>query len=148
MAYEYLPGNVFSYKMVSDMRLSQMIAERLAEIHVRATPAFLSAPITPSTSGTFSAHETILEQKLRIFLRNIPERYTDPVKQQRFEQLASDGTLPPTRAALCELVDSSLAHWRHLNAECGFTHNDLLLHNLILHPSESMTFKCFLWFIP
>lgn len=135
MAYEYLPGNVFSYEMVIDTNLSRMIAERLAEIHVRVTPAFLSSPISPSISGTFTAQETILERKLRLFLRAFPERFSDPAKQRRFEELAADGTLPPTRAALCELVEQSLEHWRSLNAECGFTHNDLLLHNIILHPS-------------
>ena len=138
------------YEMVRDPHISRLIAERLAEMHVLLTKHVKqqfseSGTLNESGEGSnsqglqvFKANPAVpfLELGIHRFLSAIPARFSDANKQRRFEELAREGVLPPTRDALAHEVDEMLAYWRSLNVELVFAHNDLLLANIVYNKDQ------------
>ena len=83
--------------------------------------------------GASEPEVPFLESEIRKFLTLFPERYSKPSTEARFQLLINSGAFPATRAALLLEVEEMLVHWRSLHVELTFTHNDLLLKNIVFN---------------
>jgi len=66
------------------------------------------------------------------FLSCIPQPLSDPKKQKRLEEFGKSMT--DLREEVNQMIDLAK---KHAKSPCGFTHNDLLLENIIYNAEES-----------
>ncbi|CAG9563643.1 unnamed protein product [Danaus chrysippus] len=113
LVYEYYPGVTLTTETVIDPKISTLVARQMARMHkVQLGPEVKKEPM--------------IWDKIEQFLNLIPEQYSDPDKQARFERsfvspasLRSEFSCLQQRLAGCE-------------SPLVFAHNDLLLGNVVL----------------
>lgn len=117
LVYEFVPGNVVTIETVSEPTISSLIARRMALMHrtVRPTPDLLEGnDLVPW-----------MWIKLKSMYEVVPEKFSDPIKQERFEKQFKDKTF------LKNEIDFLSKHLANCDNDIVFCHNDLLVYNII-----------------
>ncbi|XP_055322722.1 ethanolamine kinase [Sitodiplosis mosellana] len=121
LAYEYTDGKPLSKSDVYDEQIWRKIAQRMAEMHRDIDCVPLNEPV--------------LWKKINKFFDLIPTKYSNPVTQQRREEL-----LPPIHEIRAEF-NRLYAVVSKIKSPVVFAHNDLLLGNILYDTSaEIVTF--------
>lgn len=112
LVYEYIPGVTLTADTVGLPKVYKLIAKQMAKLHKVPHPES-NLPL-PN-----------LWDKMQQFYDLIPEKYEDNIKTRRYENL-----IPPKRKLL-EEVQILRENLSNLNSPIVFSHNDLLLKNVI-----------------
>lgn len=119
LCYGFSPGEVLDTKMVRDPDISRLIARRLAKMH----------SIRTSINGVVP--QPSLFPVLHKYLQLIPESFSDPVKDERFKSC-----IPP-KDILEQEIKTLKEHLVLLDSPVVFSHNDLLLKNVIYNKEKN-----------
>lgn len=118
LAYEFIPGHILNSKLIMQPEIYKLVATHMARIHK------IKAPNLPN--------HPMLWNKLQDFFNLLPERFSDHAKQKRFED-----TMVP-RLKILEEINILKKKLCKLNSPLVFTHNDLLLGNIIYTPGKNV----------
>lgn len=111
IAYEYIPGRTLNCKIVRQPEIYKLVATHLAYIHKIKLPDVAKKPM--------------LWEKVQDFFNMLPESFSDSTKQERYK-----ATIMP-RYKMQEEYNMLKIELLKLNSPVVFTHNDLLLNNII-----------------
>ena len=111
LAYEYIPGKTLTTKLIKQPEIYVLIAAHLAHMHQIKVHDMPNKPI--------------LWEKLQNFFNLLPERFSDSKTQKSFEE-----NFPPHHK-IQEEINMLKKNLSKLNSPIVFTHNDLLLNNVI-----------------
>ncbi|XP_054723170.1 ethanolamine kinase 1-like [Uloborus diversus] len=118
LCYGYSPGEVLDTETVRDPDIARLIARRLARMHgVRSG----SNGVVPRPS---------LFPVLHKYLGLVPHSFTDPLKDERLRSCI------PSREELEAEVETLKEHLVPLDSPVVFSHNDLLLKNVIYNKEK------------
>ncbi|KAF5286388.1 hypothetical protein FQA39_LY16308 [Lamprigera yunnana] len=121
LVYEYIPGHTLSSKLINQPEIYQLVARHMAYIHQVKVPETSNKPM--------------LWDKLQHFFNLLPNQFSDGTKQKRFEE----NIIP--RQQIQKEISILKTKLIKLNSPIVFTHNDLLLGNIIYTPEKnSVTF--------
>lgn len=124
LCYGFSPGEVLDTKMVRDPVISRLIARRLAKMHSIRTASVNGIVPQPS-----------LFPVLHKYLQLIPESFPDPIKDEKLKSCI------PSKDVLEMEIQTLKEHLVLLNSPVVFSHNDLLLKNVIYNEEkEEVTF--------
>lgn len=122
-AYEFLEGETLTTETVKNPKVYPLIAKRMAEMH------------SLEFENESVSKEAFIWEKMKKFMQIMPKRFSDPLKQAKFE------TLIPFHATLekeYQIMKSTLSK---VNSPVVFAHNDLLLGNILYdEKQESVIF--------
>ncbi|KAL0125429.1 hypothetical protein PUN28_004508 [Cardiocondyla obscurior] len=122
-AYEFLEGETLTTETVRDPKIYPLIAKRMAEMH------------DLKFENKSVLKEAFIWEKLKKFMQIMPKRFSDSLKQAKFEMLI------PSYAILekeYQMLKSTLSK---VNSPVVFAHNDLLLGNVLYNSKqESVVF--------
>ncbi|XP_031632931.1 ethanolamine kinase isoform X2 [Contarinia nasturtii] len=119
LAYEYTDGKPLTKTDVYDEQIWRKIARRMAEMHRDVESNKIDA-------------QPMLWTKINKMFNLIPIKYSNPIKQQRREEL-----LPPIDELRTEF-DRLFAVVSKINSPIVYAHNDLLLGNILYDASECL----------
>ncbi|XP_025830734.1 ethanolamine kinase-like isoform X2 [Agrilus planipennis] len=119
LAYEFVPGCTLNCNSVGQPTTYKMVARHLAKLH----------KVREGVNN--GEHAPILWDKLTNFLNLVPHKFSDPVKQERYESLV----LP--KEQLRKEIEYLKENLTQINSPVVFCHNDLLLGNVICTDDES-----------
>ncbi|CAL1269132.1 unnamed protein product [Larinioides sclopetarius] len=123
LCYGYSPGEVLDTKMVRDPDISKLIAGRLAKMH----------SVRSNINGVIP--QANLFPVLYKYLNLIPEYFPDPVKDVRYKSVIAP------KDKLKEEIECLKEHLVKLESPVVFSHNDLLLKNIIYNrEKDEVTF--------
>ncbi|XP_071501255.1 ethanolamine kinase 1-like [Diadema antillarum] len=123
ICYEFVPGTTLDPDTVRDPTIYPLVAKEMAKMHC----------IKPS-EGDVPAAEIF--PKMRHFISLHPARFEDPKKQELFE------TRIMTREQLVDEVNMLESIVTKLDSPVVFSHNDLLLGNIIYNKTKASV--CFI----
>lgn len=117
LVYGYIPGCTLDENTIRDPCISNLVAVHLSKLH------------------KVQLHDNMSKQpfiwnKIEAFIKLVPDRFSDEIKHKRFEELV----LP--ELAIREELRILKIELEKLNSPIVFSHNDLLLKNII-YSSES-----------
>ncbi|EGI58768.1 Ethanolamine kinase 1 [Acromyrmex echinatior] len=122
-AYEFLEGETLTIEIIKNPKVYPLIAKRMAEMH------------NLKFENGFISEDAFIWEKTKKFMQIIPKRFSDSLKQTKFEMLI------PSYAILekeYQLLKSTLSK---VNSPVVFAHNDLLLGNILYNQKqESIVF--------
>ncbi|KYN39407.1 Ethanolamine kinase 1 [Trachymyrmex septentrionalis] len=122
-AYEFLEGETLTTETVKNPKVYPLIAKRMAEMH------------NLESENESISKDAFIWEKIKKFMQIIPKRFSDSLKQAKFEMLI------PSYAILekeYQLLKSTLSK---VNSPVVFAHNDLLLGNILYNQKqESVVF--------
>ncbi|XP_024892785.1 ethanolamine kinase 1-like [Temnothorax curvispinosus] len=122
-AYEFLEGETLTTETVRNPKVYPLIAKRMAEMH------------TLKFENESVSKEAFIWEKTKIFMQIMPKRFSDSLKQAKFEMLI------PSHAILEEEYQILKSTLSKVNSPVVFAHNDLLLGNILYNPKrESVVF--------
>lgn len=111
LAYQFVPGTTLTDKTVTEPRIYDLVAKKMARLHKVEVPG--------------KKKEPCLWRKMEKFYDLVPETFSDVDKQKRYNKLI----VPKTQlAAEIKLLKNVLIN---LDSPIVFAHNDLLLGNVI-----------------
>ncbi|KAI1289693.1 Ethanolamine kinase 2 [Halotydeus destructor] len=123
VCYGFTPGKVLNQDMVRDIRISKLIAEKLAEMHSVITASSLNAssnePVKPMLFRVLRRYLELIPENQVNLSRNVPKK----------SELEQEVNFLENQLSLAE-------------SPIVFCHNDLLLKNVIYQdsPSQGITF--------
>ncbi|KAB0802137.1 hypothetical protein PPYR_04323 [Photinus pyralis] len=112
LAYEYIPGRTLNCNTIRQPEIYKLIATHLAYMHKVQLPNDL-------------AKKPMLWEKLEDFFNMLPETFSDSAKHERY-----NATIMP-RCKMQDEINMLKKKLIKLNSPLVFTHNDLLLNNII-----------------
>ncbi|KAH9494952.1 Ethanolamine kinase 1 [Bulinus truncatus] len=121
MAYGFFPGVPLDECSVREPKIQSLIAQEMVRMH--------------KVQGSFKVISDDLKQsqykeRVSSWLDTMPLHYDDPLKQNIFEK-----EIPP-KIELIKELDDIVKQLEELNMENVFSHNDLLLKNIIYNEKE------------
>lgn len=123
LAYEFVPGSTLDVDTVRDPAVYPLVARRVAQLHAVSAKEALQ-PDQPRS-------KPILWDSLSRYLAVIRDAFKDPAKKQRFVE----------KIGGLELLEKEFEDLQRqlspLDSPVVMCHNDLLLANIILDPSQS-----------
>uniref|UniRef100_A0A182Q509 ethanolamine kinase n=1 Tax=Anopheles farauti TaxID=69004 RepID=A0A182Q509_9DIPT len=119
LAYEYVPGVTLTPSTVQLEAVWPLVARRMAQMH----------KVRPD--GPADSYKSALPAKMDQFLRLVPNRFTDPRKDERVWNVF------PSVAALRDEFEELYARLLQTGSPVVFCHNDLLLGNVIYDEARS-----------
>ncbi|XP_044730625.1 ethanolamine kinase 1 [Chrysoperla carnea] len=117
LAYKYINGTTLTTETVVVPKVYKSVATQMAKLHKSINNNNNNVPM--------------LWIKCSRFLELIPEKYNDPDKQKRFE------TLCPSKSVITKELALLKSNLEQLNSPIVFTHNDLLLGNIIYNDENN-----------
>ncbi|KAF5270380.1 hypothetical protein FQR65_LT05568 [Abscondita terminalis] len=117
LAYQFIPGRTLNTKLIAQPEIYQLVATHMARMHQLKIPN--------------TSNEPMLWTKMWNFFNLLPQRFSDPVKQKRFEEII----IPQNK--ILEEMNILKKKLCKLNSPLVFTHNDLLLGNIIYTPEKN-----------
>uniref|UniRef100_A0A182P7L7 ethanolamine kinase n=1 Tax=Anopheles epiroticus TaxID=199890 RepID=A0A182P7L7_9DIPT len=117
LAYEYVPGVTLTPDTCTDDAVWPLVARRMAQMHKVVPDECTDRPALPA--------------KLDQFLRLVPERFADPLKDERVWKVF------PSVVQLREEFDALYRRLLKTDSPVVFCHNDLLLGNVIYDAARS-----------
>lgn len=118
LCYGFSPGEVLDTKMVRDPDISRLIAGRLAKMH----------SIPTNVNGVVP--QPCLFPILYKYLQLIPTSFSDPVKDAKYKSCIGPKDVLETE------INSLKEHLISLESPVIFSHNDLLLKNVIYNKEK------------
>lgn len=127
LVYEFVPGCTLKYQNLQDATIWRLVAQNMARMH--------KLPISLCGAGDASQVEPMLRTKSLKFLDLVPDRFTDPVKDERVK-----ATLP-TKEGFVKEFHQLYDALEKTKSPILFCHNDLLPGNVIYtQERNSVTF--------
>ncbi|KAL6428427.1 hypothetical protein ACFW04_008599 [Cataglyphis niger] len=117
-AYQFLEGETLTVETIRDPRVYPLIARRMAEMHC------LKPENGPEPKRAF------IWEKTKKFMQIMPKRFSDPLKQAKFEMLISPYMVLEEEYHLLENTLSKI------NSPVVYAHNDLLLGNVLYNKEQ------------
>lgn len=121
MAYGFLEGEPLNETLVRDKKVAALIAKQMVTLHNVQPDKVLQ-----------TEHQSAWPAKTLSFLKIIPTSFEDPVENARYME-----TIPCT-AELWSEFNQICQQLEALNMPVVFSHNDLLLKNIIFNEKESV----------
>ncbi|XP_011647399.1 ethanolamine kinase 1 isoform X2 [Pogonomyrmex barbatus] len=122
-AYEFLEGETLTTETVRSPKVYPLIAKRMAEMHMI------------EFEHEAVSKEAFIWKKTKNFMQIMPKRFSDSLKQAKFE------TLIPSYTTLEEEYQILKNTLSKVNSPIVFAHNDLLLGNVLYNKKqESVVF--------
>ncbi|XP_063706874.1 ethanolamine kinase [Culicoides brevitarsis] len=118
LAYEYVPGRTLNVDTVTNPEIWPLVARQMARMH------------KINLEETGSDKEPMLFGKMQQFFKLVPKKFTDPKKQEKFNELF------PSLETLYSDFNSLYKHLKQTESPIVFCHNDLLLGNVIYTEEE------------
>ncbi|KRT82156.1 phosphotransferase [Oryctes borbonicus] len=119
LSYEFVPGDTLTVKTVRNPKIYRLVANHMAKLHKVKVPNVTNP-------------EPILWTKMQRFLNLVPEEFSDPEKQRRFDLLKL-----PKKDVIQKELNELKEKLLKLESPVLFTHNDLLLGNVIFTESTN-----------
>lgn len=116
LCYGFSSGEVLDRKMVRDPAISCLIAQRLAKMHSIKRNGFVAQPS--------------LFPVLNKYLNLVPASFADPIKDERYKKCI------PSKEDLEVEITTLRSHLINLESPVVFSHNDLLLKNIIYNKEK------------
>ncbi|KAL5007712.1 hypothetical protein ScPMuIL_016518 [Solemya velum] len=121
IAYGFVYGSTLDEKTVRDPTIQRLIAKEMCRLH--------------TSKNLEEKHEPGLYSKMTNFLELCPDSFNDPDLQKRFVAEVK------SKSELLEEFELLKSHTEKLNCPVVFSHNDLLLKNIIYNKkTESVSF--------
>ncbi|XP_020280823.1 ethanolamine kinase 1 isoform X2 [Pseudomyrmex gracilis] len=117
-AYQFLEGETLTNETVRDPEVYPLIARRMAQMH-KLQLDNESAP-----------REAFIWDKIKTFMQIMPKRFTDSLKQAKFEMLI------PSYATLEKEYQTMKETLLKVNSPVVYAHNDLLLGNVLYNRKQ------------
>ncbi|GFR90777.1 ethanolamine kinase [Elysia marginata] len=122
MAYGFFSGETLDEKSVRDPHIQRLIAEEMIRMHQVHLPS-LQQQMTEKPVSQY-------QEKMRSWLEAAPTHFDNPAKQKVFESEI------PSKAELAKELHDIVEALEDLNMNIVFSHNDLLLKNIIYNKEK------------
>lgn len=120
LCYGYVHGQCLNVDLVRDQDVNQLIAAEMAKIH----------SVVPS-----GPTEACIWHHLRNFISLLPEKLSDPKKEERRQNL-----LPSNEQLVSEVIEMEAKIKPVTTSPIVFCHNDLLVGNIVLNRVDNRTY--------
>lgn len=124
MAYGFFTGETLDEKSVRDPHIQRLIADEMLRLHQVHLPS-LRAKMTEKPVSQY-------KDKMRSWLESAPTHFDNPAKQKIFESEI------PSKAVLVKELDEIVEALEDLHMDVVFSHNDLLLKNIIYNKEKDI----------
>ncbi|RUS86406.1 hypothetical protein EGW08_005856 [Elysia chlorotica] len=124
MAYGFFSGETLDEKSVRDPHIQKLIAEELVKLHQVQLPS--------TQTGTTGKPVSQYQEKMLGWLAEVPTHFDNPAKQAVFERDI------PSKAVLSKELEEIVEVLDELHMEVAFSHNDLLLKNIIFNRQKDV----------
>ncbi|XP_053949076.1 ethanolamine kinase [Anastrepha ludens] len=134
LVYDFIPGVTLKPTSVLEPNIWRLVATRIAEMHRRITikemPADISGDGGADGAGADKPLVPMLWSKVQSFFDLVPDCFSDAEKHKRVEE-----TFLPIKR-LRDEFNALYRHLERLNSPVVFSHNDLLLGNIVYLESK------------
>lgn len=131
ICYEYLPGSIIDNRMVNDANISTKIAEATANLHLVNFRGFLTE------SDLEEGQKPFVFAKTREMLNLVRQDYKANMPHMTDDYLKTIPSLPKLNEELDFLESYFKAYAREQKSLMVFSHNDLLLGNIIYNEKNN-----------
>ncbi|KAK3775594.1 hypothetical protein RRG08_020782 [Elysia crispata] len=124
MAYGFFVGETLDEKSVRDPHIQRLIADEMVRMHQVNLPSLQKEMALKPVSQ--------YQEKMRSWLASAPTHFDNPTKQTVFEREI------PSKAVLSKELDELVQVLEDLRMDVVFSHNDLLLKNIIYNREKDV----------
>jgi len=122
LAYGFLAGDVLDTDTIADPHISSLCARHMAQLHA----------IKIDHEKSRHKAEPMLFSGMMKYLNLLPEKFEDPVKNDRFEKQA------PSKAKLKEEIETLKSVLLRHNCPVVLCHNDMLCKNIVYDKTKDI----------